>query len=390
MLVSGPGVLVVHPSLPARSVKELIAVAKSRPGELLYASPGNGTPPHLAAELFKSMAGINIVHVPYKGNAQAMTDLIAGQESLSFPTGPSAMPHVQAKRLRALGVTTAKRAAGLPDIPTIAESGLPGYDASAWYGVLAPAARRPRSLRNCRVKFISRCAAPDIVDKLSAQGLEPAPNNADEFARFIAAELREVEQDHRCRRHQSGVISNGIDDRGLTAPTISGAVAATRAPLRHYRQEDIRRENYEVHDALQQGRAAERERQHAHPERQREQHELRPARCRGSTAARKPDRHHRDYRDRQADAGERRSQREIELVCRRVRGGCANRGTNPSGIKTSMAMATPTALSGRIHRLQCAFDRRADIQRDRRLPVRARAGAACRWRMPPGSAGGAA
>src|SRR5678816_251048 len=139
MLVSGPGVLVVHPSLPARSVKELIAVAKSRPGEILYASPGNGTPPHLAAELFKSMAGVNIVHVPYKGNAQAMTDLIAGQESLSFPTGPSAMPHVQAKRLRALGVTSAKRAAGLPEIPTIAESGLPGYDASAWYGVLAPA-----------------------------------------------------------------------------------------------------------------------------------------------------------------------------------------------------------------------------------------------------------
>jgi tripartite-type tricarboxylate transporter receptor subunit TctC len=131
MLVSGPGVLVVHPSLPARSVKELIAVAKSRPGEILYASPGNGTPPHLAAELFKSMAGVNIVHVPYKGNVQAMTDLIAGQESLSFPTGPSAMPHVQAKRLR----------------------------------------------------------APDIVDKLLAQGLEPAPNTPDEFARFIAAEL---------------------------------------------------------------------------------------------------------------------------------------------------------------------------------------------------------
>ncbi len=189
MLVSGPGVLVVHPSLPARSVKELIAVAKSRPGELLYASPGNGTPPHLAAELFKSMAGVTIVHVPYKGNAQAMMDLIAGQESLSFPTGPSAMPHVQAKRLRALGVTTAKRAAGLPDIPTIAESGLPGYDASAWYGVLAPAGTPPAIIAKLQSEIHIALRSPDIVDKLSAQGLEPAPNNADEFARFIAAEL---------------------------------------------------------------------------------------------------------------------------------------------------------------------------------------------------------
>ena len=189
MLVSGPGVLVVHPSLPARSVKELIAVAKSRPGELLYASPGNGTPPHLAAELFKSMAGVTIVHVPYKGNAQAMMDLIAGQESLSFPTGPSAMPHVQAKRLRALGVTTAKRAAGLPDIPTIAESGLPGYDASAWYGVLAPVGTPPAIIAKLQSEIHIALRSPDMVDKLSAQGLEPAPNNADDFARFIAAEL---------------------------------------------------------------------------------------------------------------------------------------------------------------------------------------------------------
>jgi tripartite-type tricarboxylate transporter receptor subunit TctC len=189
MLVTGPGVLVVHPSLPARNVKELIAIAKSRPGQLLYASPGNGTPPHLAAELFKSMAGIDIVHVPYKGNAQAMTDLIAGQESLSFPTGPSAMPHVHTKRLRALGVTSAKRATGLPDIPTIAEGGLPGYDASAWYGVLAPAGTPSPIVAKLQSEIHVAMRAPDIVDKLSAQGLEPAPNNADEFVRFIAAEL---------------------------------------------------------------------------------------------------------------------------------------------------------------------------------------------------------
>jgi tripartite-type tricarboxylate transporter receptor subunit TctC len=189
MLVTGPGVLVVHPSLPARNVRELIAIAKSRPGQLLYASPGNGTPPHLAAELFKSMAGVDLVHVPYKGNAQAMTDLIAGQESLSFPTGPSAMPHVQTKRLRALGVTSAKRASGLPDIPTIAESGLPGYDASAWYGVLAPVGTPTAIIAKLQSEIQVALRSPDIVDKLSAQGLEPAPNNADEFARFIAAEL---------------------------------------------------------------------------------------------------------------------------------------------------------------------------------------------------------
>ena len=109
MLVTGPGLLVVHPSLPARTVRELIALAKERPGQLLYASAGNGTPPHLAAELFKHMTHTNIVHIPYKGNAQAMTDLVAGQVSLSFPTIPSALPHVQAAKLRALGVTSARR-----------------------------------------------------------------------------------------------------------------------------------------------------------------------------------------------------------------------------------------------------------------------------------------
>jgi tripartite-type tricarboxylate transporter receptor subunit TctC len=189
MLVTGPGLLVVHPSLPAHSVKELVAVAKSRPGELLYASAGNGTPPHLAAELFKMMAGIEIVHVPYKGNAQAMTDLIAGQVSLSFPTGPSALPHVQAHKLRALGVTGAKRAAGWPEIPTIAEAGVPGFEASAWYGVLAPAGTPAAIAGKLQNEIHVALRAPDVVDRLIAQGLEPAANTQDEFARFIAMEL---------------------------------------------------------------------------------------------------------------------------------------------------------------------------------------------------------
>jgi tripartite-type tricarboxylate transporter receptor subunit TctC len=189
LLVTGPGLLVVHPSLPARNVEELIAVAKSRPGEILYASAGNGTPPHLAAELFKMMAGVNLVHVPYKGNAQAMTDLIAGQVSLSFPTAPSALPHVQTRRLRALGVTGAKRASGLPDIPTIAEAGVAGYEASAWYGVLAPAGTPPAIVNKLQNEIHAVLRMPEIIDKLVAQGLEPAANTPDEFARFIHAEF---------------------------------------------------------------------------------------------------------------------------------------------------------------------------------------------------------
>jgi tripartite-type tricarboxylate transporter receptor subunit TctC len=189
LLVTGPGLLVVHPSLPARNVEELIAVAKSRPGEILYASAGNGTPPHLAAELFKMMAGVAIVHVPYKGNAQAMTDLIAGQVSLSFPTAPSALPHVQTRRLRALGVTGAKRASGLPDIPTIAEAGVAGYEASAWYGVLAPAGTPPAIVNKLQNEIHAVLRMPEIIDKLVAQGLEPAANTPDEFARFIHAEF---------------------------------------------------------------------------------------------------------------------------------------------------------------------------------------------------------
>jgi tripartite-type tricarboxylate transporter receptor subunit TctC len=166
-----------------------VAIAKSRPGELLYASPGNGTPPHLAAELFKMMAGIELVHVPYKGNAQAMTDLIAGQVSLSFPTGPSALPHVETGKLRALGVTGDKRAASLPDLPTIAESGVPGFEASAWYGVLAPAGIPTVIAGRLHNEIHAVLRAPDVVARIAAQGLEPAANTPDQFARFITADL---------------------------------------------------------------------------------------------------------------------------------------------------------------------------------------------------------
>ena len=189
LLVTGPGLLVVHPSLPARTVRQLIALAKERPGQLLFASAGNGTPPHLAAELFKHMTGTNIVHIPYKGNAQAMTDLIAGQVSLSFPTIPSALPHVQAGKLRALGVTSARRSSALPEVPAIAEAGVPGYEGSAWYGVLAPAGTPQGIIGRLQNELHNTLRLPELRDKLIAQGLEPVANTPAEFAAIIAMEI---------------------------------------------------------------------------------------------------------------------------------------------------------------------------------------------------------
>lgn len=189
MLVSGPGLLVVHPSLPVKTVKELIALAKGKPGQLNYASAGNGTPPHLAGELFKSMAGVDMVHVPYKGNTPAFVDLISGQVSLSFPTIPSALPHVQAGRLRALAVTSRKRSAVMPQLPTIAESGLPGYDTSSWFGMLAPAGTPREIVRKLQQESAKVLQLRDVREKLLSQGLEPAGSTPEEFAATIESEI---------------------------------------------------------------------------------------------------------------------------------------------------------------------------------------------------------
>jgi len=188
MLVTGPGLLVVHPSLPARNVRELITLARSQRGGLLYASAGNGTPPHLAAELFKLMTATQIAHVPYKGNAQAMTDLIAGQIALSFPTIPSALPHVQTGKLRAMGVTSAKRVGALPEIPAIAET-VTGYDGSAWYGVLALAGTPAAIVTRLHTELMTALRTPDLKDKLVSQGLEPASYMPEEFSALIVSEL---------------------------------------------------------------------------------------------------------------------------------------------------------------------------------------------------------
>ena len=189
MLASGPGLLVVHPSVPARNVKELIAFAKSKPGQLIYASAGNGTPPHLAAELFKSMAGIDMVHIPYKGNVPAFVDLISGAVQVSFPTITSGLPQVRAGKLRGLGVTSKERSSVMPEVPTIAESGLPGYESTTWYGMLAPAGTPATVVRTLHDQMVAVLKLEDIREKLLVQGLEPVGNTPAEFSSIIASEL---------------------------------------------------------------------------------------------------------------------------------------------------------------------------------------------------------
>ena len=189
ILASGPGLLVVHPAVPAKSVKELIALGKAKPGQLNYASAGNGTPPHLAAELFKSMAGVDFVHVPYKGNVPAFTDLLSGSVSLSFPTITSGLPQVRAGKLRALGVTSRQRSSVIPDVPTIAEAGLPGYEASTWYGVLAPARTPPPIVATLHEHTSAVLKLADVRERLLAQGLEPVANTPVQFAAIISDEL---------------------------------------------------------------------------------------------------------------------------------------------------------------------------------------------------------
>jgi tripartite-type tricarboxylate transporter receptor subunit TctC len=188
-IATSPGILVVNPSLPVKSVKDLIALARAKPGQINYASAGSGTPPHLAGELFKVMAKIDMVHVPYKGNAPAFTDVIGGQVSLIFPTMPSAMPFIKSGKLRPIAVTSAKRSPAAPDIPTIAESGLPGYEATSWYGILAPARTPPQIVARLHEVLVTIIGAPDMKDKLAAQGLDPVGNTPQQFAAVIRSEI---------------------------------------------------------------------------------------------------------------------------------------------------------------------------------------------------------
>ena len=183
-------VLIAHPSVPATSTQALIALAKARPGQINYASAGSGTSPHLAAELFKSMAGVDLIHVPYKGSPQALTDLLGGQTQIMFASLVSALPHIRQSRLRALGVTSLKRAAALPEVPTISESGLRGYDVSVWMGIVAPAATPSPMIAQLNRQIAAILQSPDIRERLAVQGLEAVSDSPAEFGTYIASEVR--------------------------------------------------------------------------------------------------------------------------------------------------------------------------------------------------------
>jgi tripartite-type tricarboxylate transporter receptor subunit TctC len=189
LIATGPNLAVVHPAIPARTLAEFITYARSKPGQLVYASAGSGSPSHLAVELFKTMAKVDMIHVPYKGMAPGMTDLLGGQVQLAFPTISAGITHARAGRLRALGVTTAKRSPAAPDVPTIAEAALPGYDASNWYGVIAPAKTPPAVVKKIHDDIARALQAPDVRERMLNQGMDPTSNTPEAFSAHIRSEI---------------------------------------------------------------------------------------------------------------------------------------------------------------------------------------------------------
>ncbi|MEK7231017.1 MAG: tripartite tricarboxylate transporter substrate binding protein [Pseudomonadota bacterium] len=189
LVATQPNILVVHPSLPVTSVKQLIALAKARPGELNYAGSGMGAVAHLAAELFKSMAGVNIVHIPYKSAAPALIDVIAGQNQLMFATSLSVQPHIKSEKLRALAVTTAKRSRLMPELPTIAEAGVPGFEAMTWHGVLTAGGTPPAIVNKLNAEINRILQLPDVRERLGSLGAEIVGGTPREFADHIKREI---------------------------------------------------------------------------------------------------------------------------------------------------------------------------------------------------------
>ena len=186
---SGPLVLAVHPSLPLKNVRDLIALAKSRPGQLTYVSSGIGASGHLAGALFDTMTGTKMEHIPYKGMSLAVSDLMGGQVSMTFGTSLSVIPHVRTGRLRALATTGAQRSPALPDLPTVAESGVPSYEAGLWYGFVGPARMPPEIVQRLNAEIVAILAQPDTREKLASQGLDARSSTPDEFARVLAADI---------------------------------------------------------------------------------------------------------------------------------------------------------------------------------------------------------
>jgi len=188
LVASGPYVLVVNPKLPVKSVRELIALAKSEPGKIDYASSGNGSSQHLVGALFASMAGIQLNHIPYRGSGPAMADLIAGQVKVGFPGTPLALPQIKAGRLRALAVTTKKRSPELPDVPTIAESGVPGYEATIWLGLLAPAGTPREIVDRLHAEVVKVLKDPGVQKSILATGVEAESMTPEEFGTYLRSE----------------------------------------------------------------------------------------------------------------------------------------------------------------------------------------------------------
>ena len=189
LIAIGPFLLITHPSVPAKSVRELIALAKAEPGKLNYASAGNGTANHLAMELFKSMAGVNITHVPYKGAPQAVTDVLGGHMNMMFNSIAPVLQHIKAGRVRLLGVASARRSPQLPDTPTISEAGVPGFEAVNWFGLFAPAGTPKSIIARLNDALVKVVRAPELRAQFETQGSDPVGSSPEEFAAFIRRDM---------------------------------------------------------------------------------------------------------------------------------------------------------------------------------------------------------
>ena len=189
LMASSPHVLVVNPSVKAVSVKELIALAKAKPGQLTFASSGRGTVLHLAGEMFKNMAGVNLLHVPYGGSSQAINDVLGGRVTLMFSDIPNALPQIEAGNVRALGVTSAQRSQALPQVPTIAEAGIPGYAIIAWFGLLAPAGTPAHIVARLNKEVLAILGDPELKGKMAILGQDLMGNTPEQFAAFIKEEI---------------------------------------------------------------------------------------------------------------------------------------------------------------------------------------------------------
>ena len=192
LVASAPLLVVVHPSLPVTSVKQLIALAKAKPGQLNYASNGVGSSTHLATEMFKMMTGTKMVHVPYKGLSAATTDLMSGQVQVMFSSAVAMMPQVKAGRLRAIAMTGAKRSPAIPDVPTVAEAGVPDYEAGSWYGICAPAGTARPIVDQLSREIAVAVKSPDVIERLALEGVIPVGSTPEQFGAYIKRELAHV------------------------------------------------------------------------------------------------------------------------------------------------------------------------------------------------------